>query len=76
MSKREVTTSVLCKCEGRLRGMGTIGEAGFSSFCFFDLSSSTALTLWHPLGGCCPAQGVDLLFVCCGVKRTESKSEL
>ena len=62
---------------GLLRGMGTVGEVGGSSFSFFDLSPSSILTHWHPLlGGCCPAQGVVLLFVCCGVRRTVSKSEL
>ena len=55
--------------------MGTIEKVGFLSFCFSGLLVSIVLTLLHLLGGCCPAQGVDLLFVCCGLRRIESNRD-
>ena len=50
-------------------------EVGISSFCSSGLLIPIVFTLLHLLGGCCPAQGVDLLFVCCGLMRTESNRD-
>ena len=50
-------------------------EVGISSFCSSGLLIPIVFTLLHLLGGSCPAQGVDLLFVCCGLMRTESNRD-
>ena len=55
--------------------MGTTGKIWFSSFCSSGLPVSIALTLLQPLGACCPPQAVDLLFVCCGLRRIESNRD-
>ena len=60
-------------------GIGTVGaplEVIVSSFSSSFLFDPDSLTLLHVLlGGCCPAQGVDLGCCCCGVIRIESNKE-
>ena len=56
--------------------MGTTGKVWFLSFHSSCLSVAIVFILLQFLDACCPPQTVDLLCVCCGLRRTESKSEL
>ena len=62
-----------------MRGMiaGGLGGAGALGLLGVGICSPVLLVfiLLHRLGGCCPAQRVDLLFVCCGLMRTESNRD-